>query len=187
MNLCDGSWIMTSLRWKRCRGFTVVECWMRLAGQSGLILDLLEADGLIDLVVVVRVVLPGGQLQERFRDQLALAIPGTSHSLIQLEDGISHVHVRGHAFCLRFTLIIVDRAWQLDRNRKLTDDTISLNKSIVQRSEITLQVFWRWWWGDVPESIPSSSLSNCRAMVIAERRSVWADLLFLTGTYSRRV
>lgn len=68
----------------------------------------MEADGLVDLVVVVGVVLPGGQLQERLRDQLALAVPGPSHRLIQLEDGITHVHVRGHTLCFRFTLIIVD-------------------------------------------------------------------------------
>ena len=68
----------------------------------------MEADGLIDLVEVVGVVLPGGQLQERLRDQLALAVPGTSHGLIQLEDGISHVHVRGHALRLRFPLVIMD-------------------------------------------------------------------------------
>lgn len=159
---------------------------MRLAGQSWIILDLLEADGLIDLVVIVRVVLPGGQLQERFRDQLALAIPGTSHSLIELKDGIGHLHVRSHAFCLRFTLIIVDRAWQSVKRTDWWHKQLK-QKSIVQRSVINLQIFWRWWWGDVPESIPSSSLSNCRAMVIAERRSVWADLLFLTGRYRRRV
>lgn len=76
---------------------------------SSVILDLMEADGLIDLVEVVGVVLSGGQLQERLRDQLALAVPGPSHSLIQLEDGITHVHVRSHALCLRFPLIIVDR------------------------------------------------------------------------------
>lgn len=76
---------------------------------SSVILDVMEADGLTDLVVVVGVVLPGGQLQERLRDQLALAVPGTSHSLIKLEDGITHVHVRGHTLCLRFPLVIVDR------------------------------------------------------------------------------
>lgn len=75
----------------------------------GVILDLMQADGLTDLVVVVRVVLPGGQLQERLRDQLALAIPGPPHSLIQLEDGIGHVHVGGHTLCLRLPFIIVDR------------------------------------------------------------------------------
>lgn len=32
---------------------------------------------------------------------------------------------------------------------------------------------------EVPERMPSSSLSYSRAMVIAERRSPWADLLFL--------
>lgn len=78
-------------------------------GQSWIILDLMQADGLTDLVVVVRVVLPGGQLQERLRDQLALAIPGTSHSLVQLEDGITHVHIRSHTLCLRLPFIIVDR------------------------------------------------------------------------------
>ncbi|TNN85627.1 hypothetical protein EYF80_004260 [Liparis tanakae] len=58
-----------------------------------IIASLEEADGLADLVVVVGVVLPGGQLQERLREQLALAVPGTSHSLIELEDGIIHVHL----------------------------------------------------------------------------------------------
>lgn len=68
----------------------------------------MEADGLINLVVVVRVVLSRGQLQKRLRDQLALAVPGTSHSFIQLEDRVTHAHVRGHALCLRFSLVIVD-------------------------------------------------------------------------------
>lgn len=78
--------------------------------QSSTVLDLMEADGLADLVVVVRVVLPGGQLQERLRDQLALAIPGAPHSLTQLEYRIAHVHVRRHTLCLRLPLIIMDRA-----------------------------------------------------------------------------
>lgn len=81
--------------------------------QSLIILYLMKADGLTDLLVVVRVVLSGGQLQERLRDELALAIPGTSHSLIQLEDGVTHVHVRSHTFCLRFPLIVVDRSLEL--------------------------------------------------------------------------
>lgn len=72
------------------------------------ILDLMEADGLANLVVVVGVVLPGGQLQERLRDQLALVVPGTSHSFVQLEDGVAHVYVGGHTLCFRFPLIIVD-------------------------------------------------------------------------------
>lgn len=60
----------------------------------------MQADGLTDLLVVVGVVLPGGQLQERLRDQLALAVPSTSNSLVQLEDGITHVHVGSHTLCL---------------------------------------------------------------------------------------
>lgn len=60
----------------------------------------MQADGLTDLLVVVGVVLPGGQLQERLGDQLALAVPGTSNSLVQLEDGITHVHVGRHTLCL---------------------------------------------------------------------------------------
>lgn len=35
--------------------------------------------------------------------------------------------------------------------------------------------------------MPSSSLSYCRAIVMAERRSAWADLLFLGGRGRRRV
>lgn len=68
----------------------------------------MEADGLVNLVVVVGVVFPGRQLQKRLRDQLALAVPGTSHSFIQLEDRVTHVHVRGHTLCLRFSLIIMN-------------------------------------------------------------------------------
>lgn len=71
----------------------------------------MEADGLADLLVVVGVVLLGGQLQERLGDQLALAVPGTTHSLVQLEDGVAHVHVRGQALRLRLPLVIVDRTW----------------------------------------------------------------------------
>lgn len=40
----------------------------------------------------------------------------------------------------------------------------------------------RCWGKHVPESMPSSSLSYCRAMVIADRRSPCADLLFLAQT-----
>lgn len=76
---------------------------------SSAILDLMEADGLVDLLVVVRIVLPGGQLQEGFRDQLTLAVPATSHSFIKLEDGVTHVHVRGQTLCLRLPLVVVDR------------------------------------------------------------------------------
>lgn len=74
------------------------------------ILDLMEADGLADLVEVVGVVLPGGQLQERLGDQLTLAVPGSSHGLIQLEDGVAHVHVGGHALGLRLPLVVVNGA-----------------------------------------------------------------------------
>lgn len=63
-----------------------------------------------DLLVVVRVVLLGGQLQERLGDQLALAVPGAPHSLVQLEDGVGHVHVRGQTLRLRLALVIVDRS-----------------------------------------------------------------------------
>lgn len=75
-----------------------------------ILLDLMKAERLSDLLVIVRVVLPGGQLQEGLRDQLALIVPGSSHSFIKLEDGITHVHVRCHTLCFRFTLIIVDSA-----------------------------------------------------------------------------
>lgn len=76
---------------------------------SSVVLDQMEADGLSDLLVVVWVIFLGGKLQEWLRNQLALTVPGTPHSFIQLEDGIGHVHVRGQTLCLRFPLIIVDR------------------------------------------------------------------------------
>lgn len=70
----------------------------------------MEADGLADLLVVVWVVLLGWQLQERLSDQLALAVPGAPHGLVQLEDGVGHVHVRGQTLRLRLPLVIVDRS-----------------------------------------------------------------------------
>lgn len=69
----------------------------------------MEADGLADLLVVVWIVLLGGQLQEGLGDQLALAVPGAAHRLVQLEDGVGHVHVRGQALRLRLPLVVVDR------------------------------------------------------------------------------
>ena len=70
--------------------------------------DLVQADGLADLLVVVRVVLPGGKLQEGLRDQLALAVAAPPHRLVQLEDGVAHVHVGVDALCLRLPLVVVD-------------------------------------------------------------------------------
>lgn len=64
-----------------------------------------------DLVVVVRIVLPGGQLQERLGDELALAVPGAAHRFVQLEDGVGHVDVRGQAFRLGFPLVVVHGTW----------------------------------------------------------------------------
>lgn len=71
----------------------------------------MEADGLADLLVVVWVVLLGWQLQERLGDQLALAVPGAPHGLVQQEDGVGHVHVGGQTLGLRLALVIVDRSW----------------------------------------------------------------------------
>lgn len=68
----------------------------------------MQADWLTGLLVVVRVVLPGGQLQEGLRDELALAVPGTANSLVQLEDGIAHVHVGSHALRLGLAFIVVN-------------------------------------------------------------------------------
>ncbi|TNN84388.1 hypothetical protein EYF80_005381 [Liparis tanakae] len=42
-------------------------------------------DGLFDLLIVVRIFLARGKVLERFREDLALAVPGPPHSLIQLE------------------------------------------------------------------------------------------------------
>lgn len=62
--------------------------------------DLLEGDGLADLLEVVWVVLPGGQLEERLGDKLSLAVPSAPHGLVQLEDGGTHVHAVVDALCL---------------------------------------------------------------------------------------
>lgn len=69
--------------------------------------DLLERDGLVDLLVVVRVVLPGGQLKEGLSDELALIVPAPAHCLIHLEDGVAQVHAEVHALCFGLTLVIV--------------------------------------------------------------------------------
>lgn len=79
-------------------------------GCTSVVPDLVEADGLADLLVVVRIVLPGGELEEGFRDQKALAVPAPPHSLIQLEDGVAHVHAGVQTLCLRFPFVVVDRA-----------------------------------------------------------------------------
>lgn len=73
--------------------------------------DLLEGDGLFDLLVIVRVFFPGGQLEERFREELSLAVPAPPHSLVQLEHWVTHVHTGAQALRLRLTLVIMHRAW----------------------------------------------------------------------------
>lgn len=77
--------------------------------------DLLEGDGLVDLLVVVRVVLPGGQLKEGLSDELALAVPAPTHCLVHLEDGVAQVHAEVYALCLGLTLVIVYWPWRGDR------------------------------------------------------------------------
>lgn len=62
--------------------------------------NLVQGDGLADLLEVVWVVFPGGQLEEGLGDELALAVPAATHSLVQLEDGVTHVHAVVHALCL---------------------------------------------------------------------------------------
>lgn len=145
---------------------------------AGLSLDVLQADGLTSLLVVVGVVLPGRQLQERLRDELTLAVPGTSDSLVQLEDGIAHVHVGGHALRLGLTFIVVNRTWQLEDRvtiRNIPPDTARSTCTDDDDDD-----------DDVPERIPSSSLSYWRATVMADRRSAWAVLLFLRNGASNR-
>lgn len=62
--------------------------------------NLLEGDGLVNLLVVVWVVLPGGQLKKRLSYELPLTVPAASYSLVHLEDGIGHVHVGVDALSL---------------------------------------------------------------------------------------
>lgn len=69
----------------------------------------MQAGWLTDLLVIVRVVFPGGQLKKRLRNQLTLTVPGPSHSLIKLEDGIAHVNVGCQTLCLGLSFIVVDR------------------------------------------------------------------------------
>lgn len=44
--------------------------------------DLLQSDWLFDLLVIIRVLPARRQLLERFREDLALVVPGASHSFI---------------------------------------------------------------------------------------------------------
>lgn len=145
-----------------------MQCDEAILRTHPLSLDVLQADGLTGLLVVVGVVLPGRQLQERLRDELALAVPRASDSFVQLEDGIAHVHVGGHALRLGLAFVVVNGTWQSEdgvMRRNIPPDTA--------RSTCTDDV------DDVPERMPSSSLSYWRATVMADRRSAWAVLLFL--------
>lgn len=84
--------------WAYRQGYTSISC---------VVLDLVQAGGLTDLLVIVGVVFPGGQLQERLRNQLTLIVPGPSHSLVELEDGIAHVDVGRQTLCLGLSFIVV--------------------------------------------------------------------------------
>ena len=56
--------------------------------------DLRQSDGLFDLREVVGILPARGKVLERFREDLALAVPGPPHSFIQLEDRVAHLHTR---------------------------------------------------------------------------------------------
>lgn len=71
--------------------------------------DLKQAGGLADLLVVVRVVFSGGQLEEGLGDKLALAVAGSAHGFVQLKYGVSYVYVGVKALCFRLHLVIVNR------------------------------------------------------------------------------
>lgn len=60
--------------------------------------DLLQADGLLDLLIVVGILPAGGQLLEGIGEDLALAVPGSTDGLEQLEDRIVRVHVGALGF-----------------------------------------------------------------------------------------
>lgn len=64
--------------------------------------DLLQADGLLDLLIVVGVLPAGGQLLEGVREDLALAVPGAANGLEQLEDWAVRVNVGILGFRLAF-------------------------------------------------------------------------------------
>lgn len=64
--------------------------------------DLLQADGLFDLLIVVGILPAGGQLLEGIREDLALAVPGAANGLEQLEDWVVNVHVGTLGFRLAF-------------------------------------------------------------------------------------
>lgn len=60
--------------------------------------DLLQADGLFDLLIVVGILPAGGELLEGIGEDLALAVPGASDGFEQLEDWVAHAHVRTLSF-----------------------------------------------------------------------------------------
>lgn len=71
-------------------------------GSIGIIPDLLQADGLFDLLIVVGILPAGRELLEGIREDLALAVPGATNSLEQLEDRVVCVQVRTFSFRLAF-------------------------------------------------------------------------------------
>lgn len=66
--------------------------------------DLLQRDWLFDLLIVVGILPTRGELLEGLREDLALAVPGASHSLVQLEDWVAHFHIRTLSFGLTFII-----------------------------------------------------------------------------------
>lgn len=68
--------------------------------------DLLQSDGLFNLLIIVWIFPSGGQLLEWLREDLALAVPGAPNSFVQLEDRVAHFHARTLTLSLRLSFVV---------------------------------------------------------------------------------
>lgn len=58
------------------------------------------------MLIIIRILLLGGQVEKGFRDELALVISATSNCVIKLVKRIRSVHEGSNALSFRFPLLI---------------------------------------------------------------------------------
>lgn len=107
--------------------------------------DLLQRDGLFNLLVVVRIFPAGWKLLERLREKLTLVVPGTPHSLIQLEDWVTYFYIRTLGLWLSF--IIANRAWKIYEvlifiDKKARSPVLLPHMLLLTRENRVILTFW---------------------------------------------
>lgn len=65
---------------------------------------------MFNLLVVIRILPARRKLLEGLGEDLALVVAGSSHSLVQLEDGVAHLHAGALTLSLRLSLVVAHRA-----------------------------------------------------------------------------